>query len=96
MGNANRIILILVALAMGIYRAFVEPTKLVPADIYKDLAHIFVGGLFGAWLMAVRMGNQFGPGGGGLLLMKDSGHFCFCVAVCLTIVEILAFMVGRF
>lgn len=53
MDNIVVIVLVVVTLVFGVLR-FVLPVSgtVNKADIYKDLAHLYVGGLFGAWLAA--------------------------------------------
>lgn len=38
--------LIVFAILLAIARLFVSPGKPQPADFYKDIAHLFMGGLF--------------------------------------------------
>lgn len=48
---------VLAALAVAGYRATIEPTlPLQTQDIFKDVAHLFVGGCFGAGLAGKKAG----------------------------------------
>lgn len=42
-------LVILVGMLLMIGRLFVHPEHPTAADVYKDIAHIFIGGLFVAW-----------------------------------------------
>ena len=84
----HRILLIILALAIGLYRVFVEPTQLTVADTYKDIAHLFVGGLFGAAAMARTCCKDYGCGN----LVADAGWFCFWVGLSLSLLELACFL----
>lgn len=50
MSKFSTITVCLMALALGVIRLFVPPTRGDWVDIYKDVAHVFVGMLIpGAW-----------------------------------------------
>lgn len=42
-------IIILIAVLLLIARVFIHPAAPTIAEVYKDAAHLFVGGLFVAW-----------------------------------------------
>ena len=51
---------LIVAISFGIVRFMVPVHGLNDADIFKDLAHIFVGGLFGAAIKGTARNRQDG------------------------------------
>lgn len=49
--NARKLWAIAFGFALIIGRLFVHPSHPTIADVYKDVAHLFIGGLFVAWLL---------------------------------------------
>ena len=77
--------IIVLSIAFGAYRVFVEPTSLQLGDTYKDLAHLFVGGLFGAWLFGRRA-----------ITPREIiiAEVCLTSAVVLTVIEVVCAIAG--
>lgn len=46
----SRFLILMAALAIGLVRPFLDSHPVSHAGSYEALAHLFVGGLFGAWL----------------------------------------------
>lgn len=76
--NFKTLMCYLAAAIFGILR-FTLPVegRIEHADIFKDLAHVFVGGLFGA------------------AIAKNNDRCLWIVAVGLTVLEVVAFIVRK-
>lgn len=46
-----KIAIIVVAIVLGVIRPFLEPHPVSMQGSYEALAHVFVGGVFGAWMV---------------------------------------------
>jgi hypothetical protein len=75
---AIRVVLILLAALFAVARLFVGHREPSLAGSYQALAHLFVGGLLGAWLVD-----------------RQQWAWCGWLALGLSAVEVLAFVLGR-
>lgn len=74
-------LLALVALVVGVLRLLITPRLDLPTTegCYEAFAHIFVGGLFGAWLVR-----------------RPAKSLWLVLALCISTVELTAFLVQKF
>ncbi len=84
------VVLLLVSVVFGVLR-FVVPVsgKIEQRDVYKDLAHIWVGLLFGvaiAFSLVEPVIREF---------YVDSVHRYWLLPIALTVLEVVAFIVRR-
>jgi len=70
---------LLVAAVLGVLRFTLPAPGIDVGDIFKDLSHLFVGGLFGMSAAFKLCGE------------RQSAHGYFCLAVGLSFLEIAAF-----
>ncbi len=103
-------LLCLIAFGFGLAR-FLVPVegKIDHADVFKDFAHLFVGGLFGAAILATaltrkidRISTLMGPlGDVDIWIAKirhciaSTGRSLWILAIGLTVLEIVAFIVRQ-
>lgn len=82
------ILIVLLTLGFAVARFLVPVHGLNKGDIFKDLAHVYVGGLLGAAivLLAILLGH--------LCATKKTTWIAWALAIGLTIVEVVAFF-GR-
>jgi hypothetical protein len=73
-------ILIVVGITLGILRFTITPRLEIPtmSGSYEAAAHIFVGGLIGAWIV------------------KPAKWIWLAVAIAITVVEVVAFMIQKY
>lgn len=91
-----RYIILLVCVAFGVSRLTMPVVSEVHhEDIYKDAAHIFVGGLFGACAMAYAIAYRMARGGVFPYYVKCDGHRYLLYALSLTVLEIVAFILHK-
>ena len=89
--------LIALASIFGVLHFVLSDTGGINAvDIYKDLAHVFVGGLFGAGTLGLatdyRLCRDHGVNDDRLFKMTA---LCLLLAVGLTMLEVVAFFVRK-
>lgn len=90
------IALVLIAAAFGVARFIVPVTGgIEQAGIFKDLAHCFVGGLFGAAICATARTAPPYPRQVDLLLSLIVEWRLWSLAWGLTALEVVAFLVRR-
>jgi hypothetical protein len=79
----------------ALFRLFcVEPThELQRDDVFKDCAHIFVGGLLGAWLQVRSYDMDYPPLVTQLVTDRD---FYWVTGWGLVALEIIAFLIGKY
>ena len=86
--SSQSIYIILISIAVGLYRIVVEPTSIQVPDTYKDIAHIVVGGLFGAWLLGYSFFEQLNDE------VWSVAKLCGWSALLLTILEVVCVAIG--
>jgi len=82
--------LILCAIAIGVGRFFVSTHALSLSGTYEALAHLFVGGLIGAWLVGMSWQRATTPTDEDTLIHPHQLYLFLLVA--LTALEVYAFM----
>ncbi len=89
--TSRYLFLLLVAIAFGVAR-FIVPVegRIDHADIFKDLAHVFVGGCFGAAIQATASNSNKKLG----QAIFDAAYL-WAIAIGLTILEVVAFLARR-
>jgi hypothetical protein len=78
MRDAAGWVVLAVGVVVAVARPFIPPHGPSWPGTYQALAHVYVGGLFGAWL-ADRQGCRW----------------CLYLALALTVVEVVAAVLGR-
>ncbi len=66
------------------------------SEAYQAAAHLFVGGLIGAWLVNVAARIRIRAGGGLAHKEHRAAAFHLSLAVALSVVEVICFIVFRF
>lgn len=52
--NVKMIVVLVLSVIVGVLRFVLPSHGLQPQDIYKDMSHLFVGGLFGAAIVSKK------------------------------------------
>jgi len=94
-----RFLVVVACVAFGIARLSMPVvSEIHHDDIFKDAAHLFVGGLFGACGMAysVRHLLKFSPVDTWLaVVILKTARLYLCLAVGMTILEVVAFVIHK-
>lgn len=89
----NPLVVILVFVVCGV--RFTIVPGLDRADIYKDLAHIFVGGLLGGWLMARHAANGLMRTGSAATHLRHLTRVYGYTALGITLLEVACGVFGK-
>ncbi len=89
----KRFLLLVVTCALAVVRFHITPRLNLPTSegSYEACAHLFVGGLIGAWLIA----RNGGVSTYAIVQRRQTAYICGVLALLLTVVELVCFLIQK-